>query len=346
MAFTIEERAFLDRLLAAPGPAGFETAAQHVVRDYLVSHLPESASLQIDRNDNLIATLRGHARPLVALLAHVDTVALMVRHVDARGAIRVMMVGRPKAESLVGRCVTIHARGGPISGVVFRASDGESKAEIDDLAIDCGFADPAKAAAQIRPGDYVTWSAPPLELADGRLAAAGTDDRLGVFVICQALLAVAELSGDGPAVSAVSCIQEEGPTHLGAITTMARLRPDLIVVVDTAGASDAVAGGGNGFKLGGGPIIARGGSVHNRTSDSLIELAEAMAIPYQIEPVGRDSGTDLESAIQFAGGEAVGCLLSIPHRHYHTPTEVFDPTDVERTIQLLSRFVSELPKVL
>ncbi len=345
MALSADERAFLDRLLATPGPAGLEAAAQHVVRDWLVNHLPEPASIEIDRNDNLIATVRPKARPRIAMLAHIDTVGLMVTGVDGHGTLRVGPVGRPMIDSLIGQVVAVHTRAGPISGVVFRTNDGGTRADVGDIAIDCGFADQAKAPGAVRPGDYVTWAAPSRELADGRLAAPGADDRLGVFVICQTLLAVAEAGDDGPAVSAVSCIQEEGPTHLGAITTMSRLKPDLIIVVDTASAGDA-GGGDASFRLAGGPIIARGGSVHNRTSDSLIELAESLGLPFQIEPIGRGSGTDLESAIQFAGGNAVGCLVSIPQRHSHTPAEVFDPIDLERTVQLLSRFVGQLPKVL
>lgn len=345
MALSAEQRVFLDRLLATPGPAGLEAPAQHVVRDYLVGHLPDPAAIEIDRNDNLIATVRPKARPRIAMLAHIDTIGLMVSRIDARGVLRLAAVGTPKAESLVSQIVTVHTRTGPLAGVVFRINDSEKKAEIADLAVDCGLADRDRAAAIVRPGDYVTWSAGPRELADGRLAAPGTDDRLGVFVICQTLLAVAEQPGDGPAVSAVSCIQEEGPTHLGAIATMSRLKPDLIVVVDTAATGDAV-GSDSGFRLAGGPIIARGGSVHNRTSDSLIELAESLGMPFQIEPVGRGSGTDLEAALQFAGGDAVGCLVSVPHRHYHTPAEVFDPLDLELTIQLLTRFVGQLPNVL
>ena len=341
MSFTPEQRAFLDRLMATPGPAGFEAPAQHVVRDYLASRLPKSASVRLDRNDNLIATVRQGSKPRVALLAHVDAVGLMVSRIDSRGALRVASVGNPRAEALVSQLVVVHAKSGPITGVVFRADDGEKKAEVGDLAIDCGFADPAKASALVRPGDYVTWAAAPRELADGRLAGPATDDRVGVFVICQTLLAVAPAAGDaGPEVSAVSCIQEEGPTHLGAITTMSGLKPDLIVIVDTTSAGD-IAGGSNGFKLGGGPLIARGGSVHNRTSDALLALAESMAIPFQIEPVSRGSGTDLEAALQFAGGDAVGCLVSIPHRHYHTPNEVFDPADVELTIRLLTKFLAQ-----
>ncbi len=344
MPLSSDARAFLDQLMATPGPAGLEAAAQHVVRDYLVPRLGESADVELDRHDNLIATISPDSSPKIALLGHVDTIGLMVTSVDDRGVLKVTEVGRPRAESLIGQIVDVHTRTGLLPGVVFRANDGEKKAEVADLGIDCGFADPDQVKRRVRPGDYVTWAAAPRELADGRLVGPATDDRAGVFVACQVLLAAAAEGGStGPCLSAVSCIQEEGPTHLGAITTMSRLRPDLIVVLDTAHAGDL---GGNGaVKLGGGPIIARGGSVHNRTSDALFELAERLGIPHQVEPVARGSGTDLESAIQFAGGDAVGCLVSIPHRHYHTPNEMLDPVDLEMTIQLLTRFVCDLPKL-
>jgi len=344
MPLSDDARAFLNELMATPGPAGLEAAAQHVIRDYLVPRLGESGDVQLDRHDNLIATIRPPNSPKIALLGHVDTIGLMVTSVDARGVLRVSEVGRPRAESLIGQVVDVHTRGGLLGGVVFRVGDGEKKAEVADLGIDCGFADPDEVKRRVRPGDYVTWAAAPRELGDGRLVGPATDDRAGVFVACQVLLAAAaEGSANGPCLSAVSCIQEEGPTHLGAITTMSRLRPDLIVILDTAHAADLTGEGA--VKLGGGPIIARGGSVHNRTSEALFELAEELKIPHQIEPVARGSGTDLEAAIQFAGGDAVGCLVSIPNRHCHTPNEMLDPADLEMTIQLLTRFVGDLPKL-
>jgi putative aminopeptidase FrvX len=342
-----DAREFLNELMATPGPAGLEAAAQEVVRDYLLARLPETpgfADIELDRHDNLIATIRRDSQPHVALMGHVDTIGLMVTGIDGRGLLRVGMVGRPNTESLIGQIVNVHARDGLIPGVVFRAADSERKAEIADLAIDCGFAEPGDAAKLVRLGDYVTWAAAPRELADGRLIGPATDDRAGVFVACEVLLAAArDRTPNAPRLSAVSCIQEEGPTHLGAITTMSRLRPDLIVALDTTHAGDV--DGGNSVKLGGGPVIARGGSIHNRTSDALLALAEDLKIPYQIEPIGRGTGTDLESAIQHAGGSAVGCLVSIPNRYCHTPNEILDPADLEMTIQLLTHFVTDLPKL-
>jgi endoglucanase len=343
MALRKQTRAFLDELMSTAGPAGFEADAQAVVSAYLTRRLGKKGDIQTDRNDNVVATVRAGRTPHVALLGHVDTIGLIVTRVGGDGNLRVGMIGRPNAEALVGQVVTVHAASGPIRGVVFRAVDGEKKADVGDLAIDCGFADAKKAARLIRVGDCVSWSAEPRELADGRLIGPATDDRVGVVAACETLSAVAgDRRSAAPAVSAVSCIMEEGPTHMGAIYTMSRLKPDLILVLDTIGADDYR--GCDGVRLGGGPVIARGGANHNRTSDAMIALARKLKIPHQLEAVGRGTGTDLESALQFAGGSAVGLCVSIPHRHYHTPNEMFDPADLELTVKLLAGFLTRLPK--
>jgi endoglucanase len=344
MAIDDREHAFWEQLLAAPGPAGFEADAQQVVRGFLAEAVPD-ARVQIDRNANLVATVRPEARPHVALLAHVDTVGLIVHEIDANGILRVGMIGRPDAEALVGQRVTVRTAGGAVPGVVFRLKAGDRKAEVGDLAVDCGFADADAAGRRVHVGDCISCARPPVPLDGRRAAGPATDDRAGVFAICLALRRAAERgAADAPRVTAASVIMEEGPTHMGAIGTMSRLRPDLVLCVDTTHADDHT--GGRRMRLGGGPAVARGGAVHGPTSDALIELAGQAGIPYQIEPIGRGTGTDLEAALQFAGGEAIGALVSIPHRHYHGPNEVIDLADVEHTIELLARFVCALPDVL
>ncbi|MCG3181048.1 MAG: putative aminopeptidase YsdC [Phycisphaerae bacterium] len=340
MSLSEQTRAFLAELMATGGPAGYEADAQQVVKRYLDARLGDAVAIDIDRNDNLMATVRSGASPRVAMLGHVDTIGLIVTKIEGTGNVRVDRVGNPRAESLIGHMLTIHARGGPVRGVCFRAVDGSEKATAEALAIDCGFANAQAARERIRVGDFVSWPAPCVELNDGRLVGPATDDRVGVVAACEVLIAAAGGSA-GPAVTAVSCIQEEGPTRMGAIMTMSRLKPDLIVILDTIGADD-YRGCGQ-IRLGGGPVIARGGSAHNRTSDALIALAERLGMPCQIEPIGRDSGTDLEAALQFAGGNAIGACISIPNRHGHTPNEVFDPSDLSAVVRLVSAFVADLP---
>jgi putative aminopeptidase FrvX len=341
MPLTHDAAAFLHELMAAGGPAGFEGDTQRLVRDYLARRLPKGCPLEIDRNDNLTAAVRPDARPKVLLMAHADTVGLIVQHVDAGGFLRVANIGQPRAEALVGQLVTVHAAGGPLPGVLYRRTDGEKKAVTDDLAVDCGFPDAKTARKLVRPGDCISFARAPAALAGGRLAGPGTDDRVGVFVATQVLLAAAKAK-KGPAVTLASVVQEEGPTHLGAVMTAAAAKPDLIVCLDTTQADDFT--GGERIRLGGGPLVARGGCVHKRTADALIALAQSAKIPCQIEPIGRTTGTDLESALQFAAGSAIGVLVSIPHRHYHTPNEVVDPADIQAAIALLTRFLADLPK--
>ncbi|MCX6088638.1 MAG: M42 family peptidase, partial [Caldiserica bacterium] len=63
-------------------------------------------------------------------------------------------------------------------------------------------------------------------------------------------------------------------------------------------------------------------------------------IPFQKE-VGILSGTDATYIQIVEKGIPVG-VVSIPLRYMHTPVEVVDPQDVEKTINLLSLFIQEV----
>jgi endoglucanase len=70
-------------------------------------------------------------------------------------------------------------------------------------------------------------------------------------------------------------------------------------------------------------------------------VAEAHEIPYQVEPVPGDSGTDAW-AIQVTREGVPTALVSIPVRYMHQPVETLAAQDVERAGRLLAAFVAGL----
>ena len=95
--------------------------------------------------------------------------------------------------------------------------------------------------------------------------------------------------------------------------------------------------------MGGGPIICRGANINPKIYQRLLAAAKKIGIPYQLEADPRPTGTDARAIQMTRGGVATG-LISVPLRYMHTPSEMVDLEDIERTILLLIEFTKSLEK--
>ena len=90
------------------------------------------------------------------------------------------------------------------------------------------------------------------------------------------------------------------------------------------------------MKLGAGPcikIMDSGMLSHPGVKDLLVDTAESHSIPYQMEVLPR--GTTDAAAIQLVrSGVPAGCV-SIACRYFHTPSEMVDMGDVQKSVRLL-----------
>jgi endoglucanase len=75
--------------------------------------------------------------------------------------------------------------------------------------------------------------------------------------------------------------------------------------------------------------------------EGLMETAEAESIPYQVEPSGGETGTDLD-AVKVTRSGVPGGVVSIPLRHMHSPNEVLDPADLEACAVLVAAYARRL----
>jgi len=144
-------------------------------------------------------------------------------------------------------------------------------------------------------------------------------------------------------VISVATAQEEIGCR-GARTVANRKSPDFAIAVDVGHATDHPECDNKKFgefKLGGGPIITRGANVHPFVFNRLVQCAEELAMPYQVEADPRPTGTDGRELQMGGGGVATG-VVSIPLRYMHTASEIVDLTDVERVVQLLTAFARSL----
>lgn len=340
--------AFLKRLLDAPGPSGFEQLPARIWREEAQDF---AAAVDVDVVGNSSATLNPKGAPRVMLAGHVDEIGLMVVHIDDEGYLYFGTIGGWDSQVLVGQRVILQGKNGPVAGVVgkkaihlIKTEERDKVSKISDLWIDIGAANKAEAVQRVRVGDAGVLAASLHEFPNGRLVSRSIDNRIGAFVVLEALW---RLRADPPeaAVVAVATTQEEiAYSGGGARSSAFHVEPDAAVVVDVTHATDypGVEKKEVGdFKLGGGPVLSRGSAVSRVVFDQLVAAAEAEQIPYAVEAAPRGTSTDADAIHTVRRGIATG-LVSVPCRYMHSPNEMISLDDLDRAAGLLAAWVRRL----
>jgi len=217
--------------------------------------------------------------------------------------------------------------------------------KVQDLWIDVGAATRDEAQRRLRIGDPGVLAAGVVEFPNGRLVSRSIDNRIGAYVVLEAVRLLTEGARPAAGVTAVATTREEiAATGGGARSSAAALEPDVAVVVDVTHATDypGIDKRKHGdYRLGGGPVLSRGASVSEPVFELLAAAAEAEGIPYAIEAASRDTHTDAEAIFNAHRGVATA-LVSVPNRYMHSPNEMVALDDLDRTARLLAAFVRRL----
>ncbi|HJP58013.1 MAG TPA: M20/M25/M40 family metallo-hydrolase [Gemmatimonadales bacterium] len=337
-----ESLAFLKRLLDTPGPSAFESAPARVWREEAAR---VAGGAEVDISGNSWATLTAGA-PRVMLAGHMDEIGVMVTHVDDDGYVSFAGIGGWDPQVFVGQRVVLMARGGAVDGVVGKKAihimdkdDREKVSKIEDLWIDIGAASRAEALTRVRVGDPGVLASRVLEFPNGRLVSRSIDNRIGSFVVLEALRLLAGGPAASATVTAVATTREEISANGGGARPLAtHLDPAIAIVVDVTHATDypGIDRRRHGdFRLGGGPVLSRGAAVNSALFELLAETAEREGIPYAVEAASRDTHTDAEAIFNAHRGVATA-LVSVPNRYMHSPNEMVALADLERTAELLA----------
>jgi putative aminopeptidase FrvX len=348
MSETAEFPQVLRDLLAARGPSGYESAPATVWREAADAF---GAHAQVDVVGTPSARVPGHpstpggapARRLV-VMGHIDEIGLIVTHIDDEGYLWFREVGGWDAQILVGQRVVLGTRGGELPGVIgkkpihlLRDEERKKVAEVRDLHIDIGARDGKQAGQLVRVGDVAVIGGEPLELPNGRIASRALDNRIGSFVALEAARLVAQGGGAQWELVAVAAAQEE-TTFGGSRTSAFALEPDAAIVVDVTHATDApgieVKAAGK-HELGSGPVLSRGSTLNPRLFELLHDTAEREQIPFTVEAIGRNTGTDAD-AVHLSRGGVPTALVSIPLRYMHSPVELVALSDVHACARLIA----------
>lgn len=333
----------LRRLIETPGVSGREELQREIAREELGSLTDE---VRTDNLGSVIGTKQGSGDVRVMIAAHTDEIGFLVRHIDDKGFVRLQPLGGHDPANMVSQRVLVTTQGGVLKGALQPArkpphlARGEEQKlpKVEEFYVDLGLG-AEEVKERVRIGDYAVMDRP-LERVGENFLAKAMDDRIGVFVMYEALRA---LEDHEATIFAVATSQEEVGLR-GAAASGQALAPTVAIALDVTLAMDVPGGGGENVisELGGGVAIkVMDGSLisHPGLVEHFREIAEREEIPYQMEilPFG---GTDA-GGIQRLHGGIPSITISIPCRYVHTPNEMVNAGDVENAIKLLARYLQE-----
>ncbi|MDP8206309.1 MAG: M42 family metallopeptidase [Candidatus Electryonea clarkiae] len=331
----------LRKLTQTPGTPGQERRIRELVKSELEPLVDE---IRIDRLGNLIGLKKGNGGARIMLSAHMDQIGFMVSHIDDEGFIRFNPTGGFDPRTLMAQRVVVHGKedlpGVMGSKPIHILSDEEKKKplKISDFFVDLGLPG-EKVKELVRVGDPVTWTGEFEEMGDMYLARA-MDDRIGVYIMIEALRRIKNHDCD---IFAVAAVQEEVGIR-GAIASATEIKPEIGIALDITIANDTP--GAKSYErvteMGKGVAIKRMDS-YSISSPPLVshfeEIAEREKIPWQTEILPR-GGTDAAAMWHIPGGAHL-ITLSIPCRYVHSTVELVHKDDVEAGIKLLVAYLEE-----
>jgi putative aminopeptidase FrvX len=346
-----ETERLLEELTNAHGVSGFEGPVRDILRREWKDLVTD---LHTDGLGNLLGTLAGGSdSPRVLLMAHMDEVGFLVRHIDESGYVYIHNVGGYFDQSvLTQRLSILTARGevlgytGMKSGHILRPEERDRMVPLADMFVDVGASSRAEAEGMgIRAGLPVTY-ATKFEVLNGtrRYLAKAFDDRVGLAVITEALK---RLKGRAlpNQVMVAATVQEEIGLR-GASVVTASTSPDIVINLEIGIASDfplltSKALSQEELGKGAGIFVFDGSMIpNNQYVEWILRLADENTIAVQLESVtgyGEDAAMIQKSA---KGVPAVN--IGVPTRYGHSQSGVIDRFDYDRTVDLVVRMIEKL----
>lgn len=336
---------FLKSLLTTPGPSGFESRVAAV----WAKEAEKFAQVDSDHYGNTYATINPNAPFKVMLAGHIDEIGIIVTYIDDDGFIYFTGVGGWDPQVLVGQRIRLMSESGDLIGVIGKKAihkmtpeDRTKVSKIDDLWIDIGLK-PEEVKQKVQIGDLGVVEQGFVDFGNGRFACKALDNRLGAFVVLEALRVLKE-RGCQHQVIAVATSQEEIGT-LGARLATFKLDAHLGIAVDVTHAkhpgldAKSVAG----IELGSGTVIDFGPILNTKLSKGLLNTAKKHDIKVKTDVSVRSTGTDGDELALVRAGMPTA-VIGIPLRYMHSPSEMADINDIQASIDLIVNYLLELPE--
>ena len=345
------EEKMLQALTAARGVPGNEEEVRELFKKYAA---PYADKFVFDGLGGVMAKRVGDKEgPRVLIMGHMDEVGFMVTQITDEGFIKFQTLGGWWGQVMLAQEVEIKtSKGNLIHGVtgckpphVLSAEARQKPYEISEMFIDIGATSAAEVAEWgIRPGDMITPYTEYRRLNGSKfLLAKAWDNRIGTAVSLKVLENLAQ-AGHPNVLFAGSNVQEEVGLR-GSRTSTHLSNPDIAFALDTGTAGDTpgMTPKESISALGKGPqILIYDASMipHKKLRDFVIDVAEELNIPYQLEVItggGTDAGT------QHITRDGIPALaITVATRYLHSHTSVIHEDDYLNTVKLVTEVVRRL----
>lgn len=325
----------LTELCAACGVSGDETQASEKAAQLL----SEYANVTTDSFGNVCGIVgeKDESKQTLLLEAHIDEIGYIVTYITDEGFLKISSCGGTDDRVLTAQQVTVMGKQ-RLTGIVTSIpphlqKDGDDSSS-DSFYVDVGLTK-EQAEKAVSLGDRVLVENRLEGLQGSLVTSKALDDRSGVAAV---LCALDKLKGVQTKYNlAVLFAAQEETGERGAKTGAYTLSPDLAVAVDVSFAKTHFESEDGCGHLGKGVMIGVAPSLSRELSGEFIDTAKSCGIPYQIEVMSGNTGTDADKiSVTRSGVKTV--TLSIPLRYMHTPTEVIDLDDIQHTAQLIAEF--------
>ncbi len=333
------------------GTSGFE----HNVRNYLYEIYKKFPNLEIEQ-DNLGSLLIlkpglvGEKAKTISFMSHMDEVGFILTRIDENGFGYFSPIGGWWGHVLLGQKVKIITTENKEIPAVIAANpkNEESSAkgkvlELDELFLDFGARNKAEVLSwgagignQIVPYQKTNYVS-----NDGnRIIGKALDDRVSLIACLEILKALTKIEHQHN-VLIVASVQEEVGLR-GARTSTYKHTPDIGIAIDVTFSNDTPDVTKDDIRLGNGISLLlrdRRSVANPRLFNYVRNLANINKIPYSIDAFrgGTDTGN-----IQIVKEGVPAMSIAIPLRYMHSHNSIIDLKDVEATIALGVKIVTEL----
>lgn len=340
---TESQKQFLIKLLNEPAPSGYEEPIQKLWHNEVSKFCND---IKKDTHGNLTAVLNPGNEKSVLIVGHSDEIGLIVQYINDDGFIYVGNIGGVEAGILASHRVRIITKKGIVPGVIGKTSlhlqtnDDKKPIKLHEVWIDIGAKNKKDAGKYISKGDPVIFGEDFTQLAGDRATARCWDNRVGIYVVAEAVRNLAKIKNLKKTVYGVSSTQEETGVW-GARGAAYTAKPTLAIAIDVMPATDSPGISKEKFgdtKVGDGPVISRGVRTDNVLAEKLINTAVKKKIPYQIEVEHGNTFTDADPISQVRSGIPIS-VVSLATRYLHSAVEILSLKDIDRTVELLTQFI-------
>ncbi len=339
--FSDDSITFLKKLLDTPGPSGFESAPAKVWR----AEASKFAKVRSDVAGNSIAEVNPTGSPTIMLAGHIDEIGVIVTYIDDEGYAYISPIGGWDPQVLVAQRLRFLGRKGDVFGVVgkkpihlMKTEDRDKASKMTDLWVDIGAKTKKEAQEHLSVGDPGVIDSRAMDFPNGLIVSRSIDNRIGAFVVLEALQRYAANPGKAHVVAVATTQEEIGYRGGGAGVGASHVNPKMAIVVDVTFAIDHPQVEKKELgeaKLDGGPVLARGSVISPVVFNLLRRIAEEKEIPFSVQASGLYTSTDADAIHIAREGVATG-LVSVPNRYMHSPNEMVSLADLDRTATLLA----------